>query len=105
MRQAEAKREREHLPTKAPHMSREEYEARVWAFMSHKPSDSDMEEDDDDDDEDDGDPSTWFEDDQDDGLKGQDIIYPDTEDISNIIRVDDSKMHYSAFYEPQDEGD
>lgn len=68
-----------------------------------KPSDSDLEEDDDEDD--DEDPSTWFEDDQDEGIKGQNIVQPDTVDeLSNIIRIDDSKLHYSTFYEPRDNG-
>lgn len=82
--------------------SREEYEQKVWAFMNHKPTDSDLE---DDDDEDDDDPSTWFEDDQDDGVKGQDIVYPDPEDVADVIRMDTSKIRYSSFYEPYDGGD
>jgi hypothetical protein len=61
-----------------------------------------MEEDDDSDDED---PAAWFDDDQDDGRKGQDIVEPDMEDLSNIIRVDASRAHYSTFYEPRDEGE
>jgi len=56
----------------------------------------------DEDDSDDDDPSTWFEDDQDDGIKGQDIIPPDMEDLSNVIRVDESHIRYSTFYEPRD---
>jgi hypothetical protein len=60
---------------------------------------------DDDDDDDDDDPSNWFEDDQDDGRKGQIIIEPDVEDFSDIIRVDESKMRYGTFYEPRDECD
>jgi len=61
----------------------------------------------DDDDESDGDedPASWFEDDQDDGRKGQDIVEPDAEDLSNIIRVDARRIHYSSFYEPRDEGE
>jgi hypothetical protein len=61
-----------------------------------------MEEDDDSDDED---PASWFEDDQDDGRKGQDIVEPDFEDLSDIIRVDASRIHYSTFYEPRDESE
>jgi len=83
-------------------LTRKEREARIWAFMNHKPTESDMEDDDDDDDDD---PSNWFEDDQDDGRKGQIIIEPDIEDFSDIIRVDESKMRYGIFYEPRDEGD
>ena len=53
--------------------------------------------------EDDDDPASWFHDDQDDGIKGQNIVYPDPEDIADVIRVDESKIHYSTFYEPRDE--
>lgn len=56
----------------------------------------------DDDDDSDDDPANWFEDDQDDGRKGQDIIEPDEEDYSEIIRVDASRIQYSTFYEPRD---
>ena len=55
-------------------------------------------------DDEDDDPANWFEDDQDDGRKGQIIIEPDIEDFSNIIRVDESKMHYDTFYEARDTG-
>lgn len=68
----------------------------------YKPTESDMEDDDDDSDED---PANWFDDDQDDGRKGQDIVEPDMEDYSDIIRVDESKLHYSTFYEPRNDGD
>ncbi|KAF9075970.1 hypothetical protein BDP27DRAFT_1211633 [Rhodocollybia butyracea] len=92
-----------------PHevMSKEEREARIWAFMNYKPSESDLEDAEDDDDDDD--PAGWFEDDQDDGRKGQDLVEPDEEDPSsfhNIIRVmDPNQMHYNTFYEPRDDGD
>ncbi|KAK7049632.1 hypothetical protein VNI00_005663 [Paramarasmius palmivorus] len=116
------KRRRQGLPIKGEVLSRAEVEARIWAFMcvllpssensqlivvtrNHKPTDSDLEDDDDDEDEDDDDPASWFDDDQDDGRKGQDIIEPDEEDLSNIIRIDHNKLHYSAFYEPRDDGD
>ena len=56
-------------------------------------------------DSDDDDPSTWFEDDQDDGRKGQDIIEPDYDDLSNVIRIDKSRINYNIFYEPQDNFD
>jgi hypothetical protein len=99
-------------------LSREEQEARIWAFMcddladlittdlvlmsatfrNYKPSESDLEDDDDDISEDE-DPSTWFYDDQDDGRKGQDIVEPDAEDISDLIRVDASRIYYNTFYE------
>ena len=54
---------------------------------NYKPSESDLEDDDDEDEDDD--PASWFEDDQDDGRKGQDIIEPDFEDYSDIIDDDD----------------
>lgn len=76
----------------------------ISCCRNHKPSESDMEDDDDEDDEDE-DPASWFEDDQDDGRKGQDIIEPDAEDLADIIRVDESRIRYSTFYEPRDEGD
>lgn len=79
--------------------TREEQEARIWAFMNYKPSESDLE-DDDGDYSDDEDPSTWFDDDQDDGRKDQDIIEPDVEDLSDIIRVDTSRIYYNTCYEP-----
>ena len=71
-------------------------------FRNYKPSESDLE-DEGDDDSDDEDPSTWFDDDQDDGRKGQDIIEPDAEDFSDMIRVDTSRVYYNTFYEPRDE--
>ena len=66
---------------------------------NYKPSESDLEDDDGDDTEDE-DPSTWFDDDQDDGQKDQDIIEPDLEDLSDIIRVDTSRVYYNTCYEP-----
>jgi len=80
--------------------TREEQEARIWAFMNYKPSESDLE--DDDDDSGDEDPSTWFDDDQDDGRKGQDIVEPDAEDLSDIIRVDTGRIYYNTFFESRD---
>jgi hypothetical protein len=97
-------------------LTREEQEARIWAFMcddfadlvminlvlmyaafrNYKPSESDLEDDDESEDED---PSTWFYDDQDDGRKGQDIIEPDAEDLSDLIRVDTSRVYYNTFHE------
>ncbi|KAG6336354.1 hypothetical protein ID866_2749 [Astraeus odoratus] len=96
------RRRRTGLPVKGEVLTRQEMDARMWAFLNYKPTDSDMEDMDDDDDESDNDPSTWFEDDQDDGIKGQDIIPPDLEDLSDIIRVDESRIRYSTFYEPRD---
>ncbi|KAF4619968.1 hypothetical protein D9613_005359 [Agrocybe pediades] len=97
------KKKRLGMTTPGEVLTRQEREARIWAFMNHKPTDSDLEDDDEDDDDDD-DPANWFEDDQDDGRKGQDIIYPD-EDLSDIIRVDDNRIRYSSFYDPRDDGD
>jgi hypothetical protein len=57
----------------------------------HKRTDSDLE--DDDDDSDDEDPASWFEDDQDDGIKGQDIVDPDLEDdLAEMIQVDTTRI-------------
>ncbi|KZT12821.1 uncharacterized protein LAESUDRAFT_808352 [Laetiporus sulphureus 93-53] len=76
-------------------LTRQEKEARMWAFMNYKPTDSDLE-DEDDEGEEGKNPSTWFDDDQDDGRKGQDIVYPDYhDDLSNIIRIDESRIPYS----------
>lgn len=97
------KKKRFGLPIDGEVLSRQEREARIWAFMNHKPTESDMEDDDDDDDDDD-DPANWFEDDQDDGRKGQMIVEPDIEDFSDIIRVDEGRMYYDTFYEPRDAG-
>ena len=53
----EAKREKHAMPSRTTpsgkRLSLAEYEAKVWAFMNYKPSESDMEEDDDDYDDDD----------------------------------------------------
>ncbi|KAJ6516019.1 hypothetical protein C8R45DRAFT_810834 [Mycena sanguinolenta] len=86
-------------------LTREEREARVWAFMNYKPTDSDLEADSDDDEEDE-DPASWFvDDDDDDGRKGQLIVEPDEEDYTDVIRVDSSKMPsaYDIFYEPHND--
>ncbi|EJD01181.1 uncharacterized protein FOMMEDRAFT_89417, partial [Fomitiporia mediterranea MF3/22] len=104
----EARREKMTLPTRETSQGRtltsDEYAAKVWAFMNYKPTDSDLEGEDEDD-EDDDDPASWFHDEEDDGIKGQDIIYPDAEDLSDIIRMDESKIQYSSFYEPRDPDD
>lgn len=65
-------------------------------IRNYKPTESDLEDDDDDDDDDD-DPASWFEDDQDDGRKEQDIIEPDYDDYSSIIRIDDSRIPSNNF--------
>ncbi|KAI0091943.1 hypothetical protein BDY19DRAFT_927637 [Irpex rosettiformis] len=84
-------------------LSRIEQEARIYAFMSYKPTDSDLEDEDEDEDSDDDDPAGWFDDDQDDGRKGQDIIEPDEEDLSNIIRIDESRIPQNNFFEREGE--
>ncbi|KAF7794561.1 hypothetical protein EIP86_005696 [Pleurotus ostreatoroseus] len=94
------RRRRMGLPAKGEkRLTREEQEARIWAFMTYKPTESDLE-DDDDYDSDDEDPANWFEDDQDDGRKGQDIIEPDYEDLSNIIRIDTTRIPRNVFFDP-----
>jgi len=96
------KRQKHGLPIDGTVMTREEKEARIWAFMNYKPTESDLEDDSDDSDED---PSTWFEDDQDDGRKGQDLVDPDVAELADVIRTDDTKFHYNTFYQPHDDGD
>ncbi|KAJ7507674.1 hypothetical protein B0H11DRAFT_2218510 [Mycena galericulata] len=98
------KRKRMGISIPGEQLTRQEREARMWAFMNHKPTDSDLEDDSEEDDGDD-DPATWFDDEDDDGRKGQLIVEPDVEDYGNIIRIDSSKLHYSTFYEPRTEGD
>ncbi|TFY82596.1 hypothetical protein EWM64_g1408 [Hericium alpestre] len=99
----EEKRRRMGIPLEGEMLSKQEREARIWAFMNYKPTDSDLE--DEEDDEEDDDFANWFEDDQDDGRKGQDIVEPDAEELTDIIRVDPSspRVRYSTFYEPRDE--
>ena len=70
---------------------------------SYKPTESDLEDDDEEDDSDDDDPAGWFDDDQDDGRKGQDIIEPDYDDLSNIIRIDESRIPQNNFFEREGE--
>ncbi|KAF7301381.1 hypothetical protein MIND_00703300 [Mycena indigotica] len=97
------KRQRRGMPLPGEELTRQEREARIWAFMNHKPTESDLE--DDSEDEYDDDPANWFSDEEDDGRKGQLIVEPDEEDmLSSVIRVDESKIpsHYSVFYEPRD---
>lgn len=98
------KKKRLGMPIKGEILTKEEQEARIWAFMNHKPTESDLEDDSEDDDDDDDDPASWFEDDQDDGRKGQDIVEPDYEDISDLIRVDENRLPSFDFY-GNNEGD
>jgi hypothetical protein len=117
-KQAALDRRTQHsMPRRDEVLSRQEREARIWAFMyvaslptfpparcsracrNHKPSESDAEDDDDDDDDDD-DPAGWFEDDQDDGRKGQDLVQPDVDEPDvdpSLIRID-----YGRIYEMRD---
>jgi hypothetical protein len=119
--QSEERKRRLGLPIKGESLSRQATEARIWAFMyagscfliyvpfnlrprNYKPTDSDLEDEDDEEDDEDEDPATWFEDEEDDGIKGQQIIEPDLEDLSSIIRIDESRaLGYSTFYEPREE--
>lgn len=87
-----------HVSIRLHSLSEDQSEAEIC--RNYKPTDSDLEDMDEDDSDDD--PSSWFEDDQDDGIKGQNIIPPDMEDLSNVIRVDGSRIRYSTFYEPRD---
>ncbi|EAU84909.1 hypothetical protein CC1G_00428 [Coprinopsis cinerea okayama7 len=100
------KKRRQGVPIRGEVLTREEREARIWAFLTRKPTDSDLEDDDDDDSSDDDDPAAWFEDDQDDGVKGQDIVEPDfDDDLSHIIQVDHSRIGYDTFYPNRNAGD
>lgn len=69
---------------------------------NHHTTASDMESDSD---SEDGNPANWFVDDQDEGIKHQQIVEPDNEDYSSVIRIDESKAYlgYNTFYEPKDE--
>ncbi|KAJ7638692.1 hypothetical protein FB45DRAFT_409189 [Roridomyces roridus] len=99
------KRKRMGLAVPGEQLTRKEREERMWAFMNHKPSDSDLEDDSEEDYDDEDDPASWFADQDEDGRKGQLIVEPDEEDFGDIIRVDSSKLHYNSFYEPRTEGD
>ena len=69
-----------------------------YLSRTYKPTDSDLEDDDDeeeDEEDEDGRPSWFDEDDQDDGIKGQDIVEPDYDDLSTIIRIDEARIPWS----------
>ncbi|KAI0750931.1 hypothetical protein C8Q80DRAFT_1268238 [Daedaleopsis nitida] len=96
----EEKRRRRGDVTAGEQLTRAEMDARMLAFISYKPSDSDLEDDVDEDEEEEeeeksGRPAWWDEDDQDDGIKGQDIVEPDYEDLSTIIRIDEARIPWS----------
>jgi hypothetical protein len=117
------KMKKQGLPINGEVLTPAEQEARIWAFMlvtsfgrmfpdvnkyfrTYKPTESDLEDDDDESiDPDDDNPANWFEDDQDDGRKCQDIIDPDVEDMSDIIRVDYSRIPQDTFNQPRRPGD
>ncbi|KAF6762358.1 hypothetical protein DFP72DRAFT_1030950 [Ephemerocybe angulata] len=92
------KKKRLGMPIKGEILTKEEQGG------SHLGVHSDLEDDSEDDDDDDDDPASWFEDDQDDGRKGQDIVEPDYEDISDLIRVDENRLPSFDFY-GNNEGD
>jgi hypothetical protein len=116
------KKRRQGIPIPGEVLSRKEQEARIWAFMSvhfivnrlseqglnalniqpmivfrnYKPTDSDLE---DDSDGESDDPSTWWDDeDEQDGVKGQQIVQPD-EDLSDVIRIDTTRIPHNTLYE------
>jgi len=100
---ADERKRRLGLPIKGEQLTNEAMEARMWAYMNHKLTDSDLEDDDDDDDDDD-DPSTWFVDEEDDGIKGQPIVLPDIDDTQSVIRIDELRaLGYGTFYEPRED--
>ncbi|KAJ7179179.1 hypothetical protein C8R46DRAFT_1159840 [Mycena filopes] len=84
------KRKRMGMSIPGEQLTRQEREARMWAFMTNMMTTT---------------PATWFEDDQDDGRKGQLIVEPDEEDYSSVIQIDGSRLprEYSTFYEPRDD--
>ncbi|KAH9076968.1 hypothetical protein EDB83DRAFT_2514690 [Lactarius deliciosus] len=74
------------------------FDGRCTTSKNYKLFESDVEVDDSDDTGNE-DPFTWFDDDQDDGRKDRDIIEPDVEGLSDVIRVDTSKIYYYTCYE------
>ncbi|KZS97902.1 hypothetical protein SISNIDRAFT_200138 [Sistotremastrum niveocremeum HHB9708] len=97
--QKERERGRKVMPSSSDALTYQEREERIWAFMNYKPTDSDLEDEDEDDEDDD--PATWFDDDQDDGVKGQNIVDPDMpDDLAELIRVDHSRVpgYYPSSY-------
>lgn len=94
------KRERFGMPTNDEILTRQEREARIWAFMNYKPTESDLE---DDESNSDDDPSSWFEDDQDDGRKGQDIVEPDEEDWWYMMHINERNFRSDIFHEPREQ--
>lgn len=95
----EEKQHRAAVPSLPQSLSKQEQEARILAFMNYTMTDSDLE---DEDDDDDSDPGTWFDGQDEDGVKGQNIVLPDVEDFSDVIRLDESRIPYNIFYEPRD---
>jgi len=85
-----------------PKLSTARGPTRYFSYRNHKPTFSDVE--DDTESEGDEDPANWFHDEEDDGIKGQQIVEPDVEDYSGIIRIDERKAYtgYNTFFEPRD---
>ncbi|KAK7061612.1 PI31 proteasome regulator N-terminal-domain-containing protein [Favolaschia claudopus] len=98
------KKRRMGMPIPGEQLTDSEKQARIWAFMNYKPTDSDLEGDDEEFDDSDDDPAFWFADD-DEGDTGSQFVEPDEEDYGDIIRVDGSKLPsaYSTFYEPRED--
>ena len=67
----------------------EEEEEDGWGGDNTDDDEEEYEEDED------GRPSWFDEDDQDDGIKGQDIVEPDYDDLSTIIRIDEARIPWS----------
>ena len=70
------------------------YKATVTTDEEYSDEEDDDEEEDDEEEEE-GRPSWWDEDDQEDGVKGQDIVEPDYEDLSSIIRIDEARIPWA----------
>jgi len=88
------------LPQKDEKLTREQMASRINDFMNYKRSNSGEGSDSDSDD----DPANWFSDEKDIGINEQQIVQPDNEDYSGVIRIDETKAYsgYSTFYEPRD---
>jgi len=87
------------LSLKGGEHSRQEMDRLMQRFMNHKEiAESDSESDSDG-------PAAWFVDEEGEGIKGQQIVLPDPEDYSSVIRIDDAKAYtaYNTFYEPRDD--
>ncbi|KIJ37401.1 hypothetical protein M422DRAFT_69341 [Sphaerobolus stellatus SS14] len=87
-KQEDERRRRQGLPVRGEVLSNAEREAKIWAFMNAKPSESDEE----DvgwnatDSEDEDDPSNYFDYSDDEEAKGHPLVDPD--ELADLIRVD-----------------